>query len=113
MPELSVSSNFHLEMQMNMMRPVLKRNCLHNRSNIVVQWKSFEIWIVRLEYSTGSDQGHNKLVGRKILNPVYVPFSELNYLLTLSPIKMEVRVVKSLRLGPTGTQFVYVPQEIP
>ena len=78
MPDLSASSNFHIEMHINHMKPLLRRNCLHNRSNIVIQWKSFEVWIARLEYSTASDQTHNKLVGRKMLHPVYVPCSELS-----------------------------------
>ena len=85
MPELSVQSNYRLEAPVNMIKPLLRRNCLHNRSNIVVQWKSFEIWVVRLEYAGGANATSNKLLNRKILNPVYVPLNELTYLLTLSP----------------------------
>lgn len=84
MPELSVSSNYRLEAPINMVKPLLRRNCLHNRANIVVQWKSFEIWVVRLEYAGGADQTSNKLLQRKILNPIYVPLKELTHLLTLS-----------------------------
>ena len=43
LPELSMSSNFGLMSQVNMLKPILRRNCLHNRNNIVIQWKSFEI----------------------------------------------------------------------
>jgi len=55
MPDLSISSNFRIEKHINQMKPVLRRNCLHNRNNIVIQWKSFEVWIARLEYSAASD----------------------------------------------------------
>ena len=50
MPDVSVTSNFRIESQMNMLKPILRRNCLHKSSNIVVQWKSFEIWVIKLEY---------------------------------------------------------------
>ena len=76
-----------------MLKPILRRNCLHQRNNIVLQWKSFEIWITKLEYEGSSETLQNKLVNRKILNPVYVPMSELNYLLTQSPQCIETRIV--------------------
>ena len=63
---------------------MLRRNCLHNRNNIVLQWKSFEIQIVKLEYASQSASWFNHCTSRKLLNPVYVPISELNYLLSLS-----------------------------
>ena len=112
-PELSISSNFYLDGQINMLKPILRRNCLHNRNNIVIQWKSFEIWTVKMEFEGGHDSMHNKLVSQKILNPVYVPLTELNHLLTLTESQIELRVVKSLKIGPNGKQFLYVPIEIP
>jgi len=81
LPELSIASNFCLLNQVNMLKPILRRNCLHNRNNIVLQWKSFEIQIVKLEYASTADTLTNKCIARKLLNPVYVPISELNHLL--------------------------------
>ena len=112
-PELSISSNFYLDGQINLLKPILRRNCLHNRNNIVIQWKSFEIWTVKTEFSGSHESMTNKLIGQKILNPVYVPLSELNHLLTLNESQIELRVVKSLKIGPNGKQFIYVPLEIP
>ena len=101
-PELSISSNFYLDGQINMLKPILRRNCLHQRNNIVIQWKSFEIYVVKLEYAGSTEAASNKIVNRKILNPVYVPLSELNHLLTLAPDQIKLRVVKSLKIGPNG-----------
>jgi hypothetical protein len=111
-PEFSVSSNFVIDPAVNLIKPILRRNCLHNGSNIVVQWKSFEIWVIKLEFAGTADNHQNKVTKRKILNPIYVPISELNYLLTLSERQIETRVVKSLKIGPNGTNFIYVPQEV-
>ena len=47
-------------------KPVLKRNCIHLRNNVIVTWKSIEIWPILQE--------ENEV---KILNPVYVPVNEL------------------------------------
>lgn len=112
MPDMSMSSNFHIEQQLGQIKPILRRNCLVNRSNIVIQWKSFEIYVVKLVYEDSSNTKSNKLHDRKLLNPVYVPFAELTYLLSLPLLQIEQRIVKSLKLGPTGTQFVYVPQDV-
>lgn len=46
------------------MKPVLKRNILHLRNNVIVTLKSFEIWPI---IQDGKIQ--------KVLNPVYVPMS--------------------------------------
>ena len=72
-PELSISSNFYIDGQVNVLKPILRRNCLHNRNNIVIQWKSFEIWVIKLDYLSKDESLNNKLIGQKILNPVYVP----------------------------------------
>ena len=101
-PELSMSSNFYVEGQINILKPILRRNCLHNRNNIVIQWKSFEIWVIKLEYAGNLESKTNKLTSQKILNPVYVPLNELNHLLTLTPSQIELRVVKSLKLSSNG-----------
>jgi hypothetical protein len=34
------------ETDINQMKPVLKRNCIHLRNNVIVTLKSFEIWPV-------------------------------------------------------------------
>ena len=113
-PELSMSSNFRIGGQINMLKPILRRNCLHNRNNIVVQWKSFEILIFKLEYEQNTlGVEALKKVSKKILNPVYVPLHELNYLLTLTPIQIETLVIKSLKLSQNGKQFIYVAQDLP
>ena len=101
-PELSMSSNFYIEGQINILKPILRRNCLHNRNNIVIQWKSFEIWVIKLEYAGSNESMTNKLTSQKILNPVYVPLNELNHLPTLTPSQIELRVVKSLKLSSNG-----------
>ncbi len=48
-----------------------------------------------------------------MLHPVYVPISELSYMMTLSPSQIELRIAKSLKFEPIDTQFVYIPIEIP
>jgi len=61
-PELSVSSNFGFD-GANMIKPIMRRNCLHQRNNIIIQWKSFEIWMVKLEYSASADGATNSMTG--------------------------------------------------
>ena len=48
-----------------------------------------------------------------MLHPVYVPISELSYMMTLSPSQIELRIAKSLKFESIDTQFVYIPIEIP
>ena len=68
---------------------------------------------MKLEYASTADTLTNRCTSRKLLNPVYVPIGELNYLLSLSPSQIEHRVVKSLKLAPGDKQFMYVPLDIP
>ena len=60
-----------------------------------------------------SDTLQNKIVSRKLLNPVYVPLQELSHLLGLHPSQIETRVIKSLKLGPGEKNFMYVPYDVP
>lgn len=54
------------------LKPALKRNTLHMRNNVIVSWKSFEIWVIQ--------QGVD-LASSKILNPLYVPMEEATKML--------------------------------
>lgn len=99
-PELSMSSNFNVDTPINMIKPILRRTCVHSRNNVLVTWKSFEIQIIRLEYT--QEKGGKSVLQYKYCNPVYVPMSELTYLLSLPPSQIEIRVIKSLKLSPNG-----------
>lgn len=112
MPDLSMSTNFAMDRQINMIKPILRRNCLHLRNNIVVTWKSFEIQVIRLEYA-GAEGSDNNALQPRYLNPVYVPMSELSILLNSSPSQIEQRILKSLKQSSNGKQFIYVPLEPP
>ena len=72
--DMSASTNFGLGgSQMNLLKPILRRNCLHNRNNIFIQWKSFEIQIVQLEYASTAGADSNQIKSHRLLNPVYAP----------------------------------------
>lgn len=49
-------------------KPVLKKNLLHNSNNAIVMWKSFEIWMI--EETTNANFGKTR-----VHNPIYVPIT--------------------------------------
>jgi len=115
LPDLSTSTNFMVNNAFCGLKPVMRRNCLHNRNNIFITWKSFEIQICKLEYAASTtDTQKSKLLAQKFLNPVYVPVAELRHLLQQPTTQMEHSVMRCLKLTPNGKQFNYVaPMEAP
>ena len=46
--DMSCSSNFmEMDRTLTMIKPVLKRNCLHLQNNVILTWKSFEIQVIK------------------------------------------------------------------
>lgn len=89
---------------MKYLKPALKRNTLHLRNNVIVGWKSFEIWVIQ--------QGVD-LASSKILNPLYVPMEEATKMLSSMTIaQIETHIVNCLKPNATGKQFEYVSQAL-
>ena len=57
---------------LSMVRPVLKKNCLHLQNNIILTWKSFEIYVVKM---LSKEQQIAEKINQpyKFFNPIYVP----------------------------------------
>ena len=48
--DTSFSSCNMLESSLETIKPVMRRNMLHNRNNAIVTWKSFEIIVISQTY---------------------------------------------------------------
>lgn len=84
---------------MKYLKPALKRNTLHMRNNVIVSWKSFEIWVIQQGVDFGSS---------KILNPLYVPMEEAKAMLSsMSVTQIENHIVNCLKPNATGKRFEY------
>lgn len=75
---------------------------LHLHNNVIVTWKSFEIWPILQEISS------LKVQTMRILNPVYVPVNQLQQFLEIPPAQFELKIAKCLRLVPNSKQLQFV-----
>ena len=81
--------------QLNLIKPILKRNCLHKSNNIIICWKSFEVWLVRLDYQEVKEKTPSgeiritEIPNQHILNPIYAPLNEAVSLLNLPTEEIE------------------------
>jgi len=53
------------ELDLSLIKPVLKRNFFHMGNSVIVSWKSFEIWLVNQDLNMQT----------KVLNPIYLPLT--------------------------------------
>lgn len=80
-------------------KPVLRRNCFHLGQNVIVSWRSFEVWLVQ--------QGKS---GFKAQNPIYVPLLQASEYNRLGGAAIEAHVVRSLK--QRGAHFSYEPEAL-
>ena len=85
-----------LTKRLNRIKPVLRKNCFNQGNNVIVSWRSFEIWLIKQE---------NNSV--KIQNPIYIPLEHALKLADKSTAEIEAHVIKSLK--QTAKTFVYQP----
>lgn len=83
------------ELDVSLIKPVLRRKLIHETQHVIVTFKSFEIWPIQ----TDTD-------GQvRVMKPVYVPTIEAMNYMDLSVSLIETKVCRSLKLMPNGRQF--------
>lgn len=67
------------------MKPLLRKNLFHNDNNVILTFKSFEVFIIDDEFTKP-----------RVFNPVYVPLSQIKELLSLSKKQLELRLMEGI-----------------
>ena len=83
-------------------KPVLRKQTIHNAKNVVLFFKSIEVQLVEEKF--------NSLTGKidfKFLSPLYVPVHHLEHYMFLDKSLLEIQLLKSIYdVSPGNFMFI-------
>mmetsp|Transcript_5149 Transcript_5149/g.7913 ORF Transcript_5149/g.7913 Transcript_5149/m.7913 type:complete len:123 (+) Transcript_5149:2165-2533(+) len=74
---------------LSQIKPVLRKQVIHNSKNVFLNFKSIEIQLVEERIREGKQQF-------KFLTPIYVPLSKVEGLMQLDKVELEMHLLRSI-----------------
>lgn len=86
-------------------KPVLRKQTIHNAKNVVLLFKSVEIQLVKQTINTETGK-----LDFKFLSPLYVPLHHLESYMNLDKSQFEIQLLKSIYEKSPG-HFIFVDEK--
>ena len=83
------------ELDLSLIKPVLKRNFFHMGNSVIVSWKSFEVWLVSQDAN----------MQNKVLNPIYLPLTTTRLMLQMNEQELKTVIERGLKQSSRGFVF--------
>jgi hypothetical protein len=87
------------DLDLSLIKPVLRRNFFHMGNSVIVTWKSFEIWLIHQDASLQT----------KINNPLYLPLTTTHQMLKMN--EQDFKTLMERGLKQTSKGFVFSPSQ--
>ena len=86
-------------------KPVLRKQTVHNSKNVVMFLKSIEIQLVEERFNTQTGKSDYKF-----LSPLYVPMQRLDGYMNMDKSQLEIQILKSIYETSPGT-FIFIDEK--